>query len=187
MGHLCQDQTFLQRYLHPTHRWHHCIQNQVSTDCRLSTTKAKFMLACDIGRMLFFICSILWDLYVPQEVAAIAYEDSNGCTAMRNSQKPTTRTRHINIKYFALCKWVEHNLICLKQIDTLINIANHLTKLLSQILFHRHADFLLRHVPPKYSPVHSHAITTYSDSYEDIDRFVPDSFTIPKTAAAAQI
>ncbi len=94
----------------------------------LSTAKAEFMAACDVGQMLLFVRSILWDLNVPQEAATIAYEDNDGCTAMGNTQKPTTGTHHIDIKYFALCEWVERNLICLKQIDSSINIVDHLTK-----------------------------------------------------------
>ncbi len=69
----------------------------------LSTTKVKFMAAWDIGRMLLFVCSILWDLNVPQEAATIAYEDNNSCTAMGNTKKPTTRTCHIDIKYWEVC------------------------------------------------------------------------------------
>jgi hypothetical protein len=122
------------------------------------------MAAWDVGRMSLYVRSILWDLDVPQEAATVACEDNDGCTAMGNAQKPTTRTRHIDIKYFALCDWVERNLIHLKRIDTSINIADHLTKLLPRVLFHRHADFLLGHVPPKYSPVHSKTITTYGNT-----------------------
>jgi hypothetical protein len=103
----------------------------------LSSTEVEFMAACNDGRMSLFVCSILWDLNIPQEATTIAYEDNNGCTAMGNAQKPTARTQHINIKYFALCDWVERDLIHLEWINTLINIANHLTKLLSRVLFHR--------------------------------------------------
>jgi hypothetical protein len=94
------------------------------------------MAAVDIGQMCLFVQSILWDLNIPQEAATLAYEDNNGCTAMGNAQKPTTRTRHIDIKYFALCNWVEWDLIILERIDTSINIADHLTKILSCNLFH---------------------------------------------------
>ena len=154
----------------------------------LSSTEAEFMAACDVGRMCLFVRSILWDLDIPQEAATVAYEDNDGCTAMGNAQKPTTRTRHIDIKYFALCDWVERDLILLDRIDTSINLADHLTKILSRILFHRHADYLLGHIPPKYSPVFQRAITTYSDSYkEDITRYTPPTFTAPITATAARI
>jgi hypothetical protein len=61
-----------------------------------------------------FVRSILWDLDIPQEAATIAFEDNDGCTAMANAPKRTTRTRHINIKYFALCDWVECDLIHLE-------------------------------------------------------------------------
>jgi hypothetical protein len=138
--------------------------------------------------MSLFVRSILWDLDIPQEAATIAYEDNDGCTAMANAQKPTTRTRHIDIKYFALCDWVECDLIHLERIDTSINIADHLTKPLSRILFHRHADFLLGHVPPKYSPVYQQAITTYCNRFDEaVDMFIPESFTTPMTAKAARI
>jgi hypothetical protein len=65
---------------------------------------------------------------------------------MGNALKPTAWTRHIDIKYFALCKWVEQDQI--EWIDTSINIADHITKPLSGILFQRHTNFLLGHVPP---------------------------------------
>ncbi len=88
------------------------------------------MAACDIRRMCLFVRSIILDLDIPQEAATNAYKDNDGCTAMGNAQKLTpTKTRHIDIKYFALCDWVERDLIILKRIDTSIsNIANHLTK-----------------------------------------------------------
>ncbi len=104
--------------------------------------------------MCLFVRSILWDLDIPQEAATVAYKYNDGCTAMGNAQKPTPCTRHINIKYFVLCDWVERDLIILERIDTFINPADHLTKILSRTLFHRHTNFLLGHVPPKYLPVY---------------------------------
>jgi hypothetical protein len=80
----------------------------------LSSTEAEFMAACDVGRMSLFMCSILWDLDIPQEAVTITYEDNDGCTAMGDAQKPTARTRQINIKYFALCDWVERGLLRLE-------------------------------------------------------------------------
>jgi hypothetical protein len=163
-------------------------KTKIQPTVALSSTKAEFMAACEIGRMSLFVRSILWDLDIPQEAATIAYKDNDGCTAMGNAQKPTARTRHIDIKYFALCDWVERDLIHLERIDTSINIADHLTKPLSRVLFHQHADFLLGHVPPKYSPVFQHAITTYGNRFEEnIDRFTPETFTTPTTARAAPL
>jgi hypothetical protein len=93
------------------------------------------MAACNVGWMCLFVCSILWDLDIPQEAATVAYEDNNGCTAMGNAQKPTARTRHIDIKYFVLRDWVERDLILLERINTSLNLADHLTKILLRTLF----------------------------------------------------
>ena len=153
----------------------------------LLSTEAEFMAACDVGRMCLFIRSILWDLDIPQETATIAYEDNNGCTAMGNSQKPTSRTRHIDIKYFALCEWIERDYIHLERLDTAVNMADHLTKALSRTLFHRHADFLLGHIPPKYSVVHD-TILNHADNRDDnIVQYVTTSFTTPTTAKLSRI
>eukprot|EP00804_Cyclotella_cryptica_P024685 CCRYP_001671-RA/>CCRYP_001671-RA protein AED:0.29 eAED:-0.05 QI:0/0/0/0.33/1/1/3/0/660 len=94
----------------------------------LSSTEAEFMVACDTGKMILFIRSILWDLGIPQQAATILYEDNDACTAMANAQKPTTRTRHMDIRYFALADWVEHDLMVLERIHTSINLADHMTK-----------------------------------------------------------
>ncbi len=54
-------------------------------------------------------------------------------------------------------------------------------------MFYRHADYLLGHVPPKYSLVYSYLVGTYLDAVMDKDTNVPTSFTTPITAAAARI
>ena len=63
-----------------------------SSDFSGSSTEAEFMAACDTGKTILYIRSILWDLDIPQEAATVLYEDNNGCTAMGNTQKPTLRT-----------------------------------------------------------------------------------------------
>jgi hypothetical protein len=93
--------------------------------------------------MILLICSILWDLGVPQQAATVIYEDNDACTAMANAQKPTTRTRHMDIRYFALSDWVKMDLMRLERVHTSINEADHLTKLLDQTLFYRHVDYMM--------------------------------------------
>jgi hypothetical protein len=137
-----------------------------------SSTEAEFMAACDTGRTILYLCSILWDLDITQEAATILYEDNDGCTAMGNAQKPTTRTRHIDIKFFTLCDWVECDLMIPDRIDTLINLADHLTKAPQPTLFHRHADYLLGHVPPSYSPVYKSLIGESLNHTPNVDLFV---------------
>ncbi len=75
----------------------------------------------------------------------------------------------------------------LERINTKINMANHLTKGLTRALFHRHADFLLGHIPPLYSPVYQSIVGMYTDQFVNIELHVPKSFTTPMCAAAARV
>ena len=70
---------------------------------------------------------------------------------MANAQKPTTQTRHMDIKYHVLCKWVEQDLLLLSCVDTTLNLADHFTKQLGPTLFHQHIDYIMGHVPPQYT------------------------------------
>jgi hypothetical protein len=135
--------------------------------------------------MSLYIGSVLWDLNIPQEAATIIYEDNAACTPMADAQKPTPRTRHMDIKYFALCDWVEQDLLILERIETNINLADPFTKTLQCASFHRHVDFILGHVPPHHSPMYTQLIGTYTDQHLIIDKHVPSSFTTPLCAAAA--
>jgi hypothetical protein len=145
------------------------------------------MAAYDTGKMILFIRSVIWDLNIPQEAATVLFEANDGCTAMGNAQKPTSRTRHMDIKYFSLCEWVERNLMLLERINTSINMSDHMTKGLHTTLFHCRADFILGHVPPIYSPVYESIVGTYTTHMVDIEHFVPSSFITPTTSAAARI
>jgi hypothetical protein len=151
-----------------------------------SSTEAEFVAAYDTGKMILYIRSVLWDLDIPQVAATVLYEDNNACTGMGNAQQPTPCTRHIDIKNFSLCKWVDQDLMHLERIDSMINMANHLTKRLQRALFHWHADFLLGHVPPKYSPVYISLVGTYMDNFVDIKHITPNLYTTSITARAAR-
>ena len=75
----------------------------------------------------------------------------------------------------------------LERINNSINLADHFTKSLQPALFHRHADFILGHIPPAYSPVYRSIIGLYAGNDDYLEKFVPLSFTNPLTAAAARV
>jgi hypothetical protein len=149
----------------------------------MSSTEAEFMAASDAGKMILFIRSIMWDLGVPQQAASILYEDNDGCTAMANAQKPTSRTRHMDIRYFALSEWVERDLILLERIDTSVNEADHFTKILERTLFYRHADHIMGHILAAYSPCYNSAV--YPGTVIRNDDVAHDDLVIQPEAAQA--
>jgi hypothetical protein len=148
-----------------------------------SSTESEFMQASDTGRMTLYVRSILWDLDVPQHAATILYEDNDGATAMANAGNPTPRSRHIDIKFYALQEWVERDLMVLKRIDTKINMSDALTKPLARILFYRHRDFYMGYVPPTYSPKYKEVARIYQAF--DNDTPVLDTQHKPIVADAA--
>ena len=152
-----------------------------------SSMEVELMAAYNTGKMILFVRNFFWDLGIPQEAAMVMHEDNNACTAMGNAQKPTPRTRHMDIKYFLLCDWVERDLMHLEHVDTKMNMADIFTKSLPWLMFHCHADYLLGHFPPKYSPVYSYLVGTYSDAVIDIEMYVPSTYMTPMTATAARI
>jgi len=114
----------------------------------LSSTEAEWVAACDTGRMILYYRALLDDLGIPQHQATIMFEDNRGALFMANAQQPSNRTRHIDIKTFALTDWVEQDLMLLMDILTSENCADHLTKALPKTLFYRHTDTLMgRRVP----------------------------------------
>ena len=134
--------------------------------------------------MVLFVCSVLWDLGIPQETATVLYEDNDACTAMGNAQKSTSHTQHMDITYFLLSEWVDRDLMHLECINTLINMVNHLTKAQNCTLFHH---FLLGHIPPIYSLIYKSIVGTYTDQHVNLEHLVPESFTTPTCAAAARV
>ena len=86
------------------------------------------------------IRSILWDLDIPQEAATI-----NCCIQKIMTDVPQWEmlkilpiAQDIDIKYFALCEWIERDYIRLESIYTSIKMADHLSKPLTLTLSSTH-------------------------------------------------
>ena len=116
----------------------------------LSSTKVEFTAACDAAKTILYVRSILDELGIAQDKATVLYEDNQGALLMANSGQPIKRTRHMDIKFFALQDWVEQDLIQLKRIDTCDNEADSLTKCVGRTLFYRHNDYIMGRIIPDY-------------------------------------
>jgi hypothetical protein len=73
------------------------------------------------------------------------YEDNLAAIAMINQKKPTSRSRHIDIQYFAIQEWKRRGLIVMRHIPGVINVADQVTKALSWVLHSRHARRSMGH------------------------------------------
>ena len=125
----------------------------------LSSTEAEFVAATDTGKSILYLRSILEELDVPVHQATDLYIDNAGARMMGNSLKPTKRTRHLDIKHFALLEWTENDLIMMKPVSTNNNSPDMLTKALGKQLFARHKATLMGHRKPQWA-LKTHVSTT---------------------------
>ena len=94
---------------------------------------------------------LLDQIGIPQEAATVLYEDNQGALLMANAQKPTKRTRHMDIKAFGIQDWVQRDLLSLQRINTADNYADAMTKALGRTLFYRHVNYIMGKIVPTYA------------------------------------
>lgn len=114
----------------------------------LSSTEAEFVSAADTGKMILYVRSILQDLGFPQQTPTQLHVDNTGALFMVEAQAPTKRTRHVDIRYFALMDWASTGQLTAVPIRTDHNISDSMTKATGRIKFHQHADIYMGRVPP---------------------------------------
>ncbi len=117
----------------------------------LSTTEAEFYAAVAAGKYILYIRSIMSEIGMEQYEATTLYEDNQGALLMAQAGKPTKRTKHVDLKVFALQDWVEHDLLAVKRINSADNPSDVFTKALARTLFYRHTEFLMGKVVPQYA------------------------------------
>ena len=55
----------------------------------MSSTKTEFVAACEAGKAILYIRSILEEINIPQNEATTLFIDNNGALLMANAQQPT--------------------------------------------------------------------------------------------------
>jgi hypothetical protein len=84
----------------------------------LSSTEAEFVSASDAGKHALYLRSLLTDLGFNQSDPTTLLIDYTGAVFMVKAQAPTRRTRHVDIRYFALLQWSDTGQLKAKAIPT---------------------------------------------------------------------
>ena len=116
-----------------------------------SSTEAEFTAATEAAKYILHIRTILQEIGLRQEEATILFEDNQGALMMANAQRPTKRTRHMDIKHFIIQDWVAEDLLCLHRIPTADNFSDAMTKALGGTLFYRHMNYIMGRIVPEYA------------------------------------
>ena len=111
----------------------------------LSSTEAELIAAVTAAKTVRYLRSILSELGFEQTEPTPIYEDNRSAIDIVNSNKPTERSRHIDIRFFAIQDWKARGDIVLKHIPGVINAADDLTKPLGWVLHSRHARYMMGH------------------------------------------
>jgi len=110
-----------------------------------SSTEAEFVAAVQAGKIALYLRSVLLELGYPQDGPTPLYEDNQAAIAMINEDKPTSRSRHIEIQHYAILGWRKNANIVMRCIPTTINPADASTKALSWTLFSCHVRRAMGH------------------------------------------
>jgi hypothetical protein len=117
------------------------LQATVST----SSTEAEFIAAVHAAKTAKYLRSVLTELGFPPDGPTRLHEDNQAAIAMINDSKPTPRSRHIDIQWFAIQEWQQRGDIVMHYIPTSINPSDGATKSLGWTLHARHARRLMGH------------------------------------------
>ena len=116
-----------------------------------SSTEAEFCMMVDAGKAALYLRSILEEIKIPQIQPTTILCDNRSARHMANSQRPTKRTRHVDMKQFVILDWTEEEHITFKDVPTSINPSDSLSKQTGRIKFHEHMDILMGRKCPTYA------------------------------------
>ena len=70
--------------------------------CAQSSTEAQLIAACAAAKVIKYLRSMLKQLGFPQMAPTILYEENMSTIDIVNTDRPTPRSRTVNIQYFVL-------------------------------------------------------------------------------------
>jgi hypothetical protein len=124
--------------------WRAATQSVVAT----SSTEGEFIAAVSAAKTAKYLRSILCELGFAPTGPTVLFEDNASAIRMINNNRPTERSRHIDIAWFAIQDWRASGDVVLRHIKGTLNPSDDLTKALGWILHARHARRLLGHYGP---------------------------------------
>jgi hypothetical protein len=104
-----------------------------------SSCAAEFIQYVHTGKRIKYVRSILVEIGIPQHGPSPIYGDNMAAILMANNTRPTDRTRHLDIRWFAIQEWIHVDCdVILIHIPGILNPSDAQTKALTYRLHHRH-------------------------------------------------
>jgi hypothetical protein len=115
----------------------------------LSSTEAEFYTMADAGKAAIYLRSILDEIGLTQNKPTTIYADNKGALCIANAQQPSRRTRHVDLKHFAILEWTDQEYIHFEGVKSEYNISDSLSKQTGRTKFYEHTDILMGRLRPK--------------------------------------
>jgi len=118
-----------------------------------STGEGEFIQLVLTGKKVIYVRAVMKEFGFPQEAPSPIFGDNLSSIMMANNIRPTDRTRHMDIRWFALQEWihVDKDIIVI-HISGIVNPADALTKALSWLKHHRHMSRAMGHLGSPFAP-----------------------------------
>jgi hypothetical protein len=118
-----------------------------------STGEGEFIQLVLTGKKVKYVRAVMNEFGFPQEAPSPIFGDNLSSIMMANNIRPTDRTRHMDIRWFALQEWihVDKDIIVI-HISGIINPADALTKALAWLKHHRHMSRAMGHLGSPFAP-----------------------------------
>ena len=105
-----------------------------------SSMEAEYMEASEAGKEILWVRSLLSELGYSQEEPSLLYEDNKACISFSKNATAHDRTKHIDIRAYALRDFVRNGDIRVVHIPTKHQLADMLTKTQLKKTFLSHRD-----------------------------------------------
>ena len=120
-------------------------QSKAQSTTALSSTEAELIAAVTAAKNIKCVWSVLDELGLPMETPTPTCEDNKSAIETINTNKPTGRSGHTDICFFAIQGWKEDGHITMKHTPGVIDSADDLTKPLGCVPHSRHARCMMGH------------------------------------------
>jgi hypothetical protein len=118
-------------------------KTRIQRTTALSSTEAEIIAGCDAGKDIKYFRQLFVDLGFPITKPTLMAKDNAGTILIANHRRPSGRTRHLDIQYFATQEWVQRGLVFFFKIDGTANPSDAMSKVLYRILHRRHFDRIM--------------------------------------------
>ena len=108
--------------------------------------EAEFIAAHTAAKIAKYLRMILKQLgYEQKKPTPIHIDNMSALQIINNNTSPTERTRHLDIRYYAIQDWREAGDIIMEHIPGILNPSDGFTKPLGYVLHARHCRRIMGH------------------------------------------